>query len=113
VYGADVINELIEELHTSVEMSAGFEGEMKSLVAYARSAAAPAQRQQHSTASAGQGMVAWKQQQGCELVAACLPSNLALCASALNTGASPSPPHCAGRWRWCWSACGRALAGAP
>jgi hypothetical protein len=44
VYGADVINELIEELHTSVEMSAGFEGEMKSLVAYARSAAAPTQQ---------------------------------------------------------------------
>ncbi|PSC69009.1 puromycin-sensitive aminopeptidase isoform X1 [Micractinium conductrix] len=39
VYGADVINELIEELHTSVAMSEGFEGEMKNLVAYARSLA--------------------------------------------------------------------------
>lgn len=36
VYGADVINELIEELHTSVEMSVGFEGEMRALVDYAR-----------------------------------------------------------------------------
>ena len=36
MYGADVINELIEELHASVEMGAGFEGEMKSLVAYAQ-----------------------------------------------------------------------------
>jgi hypothetical protein len=36
VYGAEVIAELIEELHASVEMSQGFEGEMKSLVDYAR-----------------------------------------------------------------------------
>ncbi|KAI3436452.1 hypothetical protein D9Q98_005869 [Chlorella vulgaris] len=39
VYGAEVIAELIEELHASVEMSQGFEGEMKSLVDYARSLA--------------------------------------------------------------------------
>lgn len=36
VYGADVIAELIEELHASVEMAAGFEGEMRALVEYAR-----------------------------------------------------------------------------
>lgn len=36
VYGAEVIAELIEELHASVAMSEGFEGEMKNLVAYAR-----------------------------------------------------------------------------
>lgn len=39
-----VIAELIAELHASVEMSQGFEGEMKSLVDYARSAAAPGWR---------------------------------------------------------------------
>lgn len=39
MYGADVINELISELHASVEMSVGFEGEMRALVDYARSAA--------------------------------------------------------------------------
>ena len=38
VYGADVINELIDELHASVAMSEGFEGEMKNLVNYARRA---------------------------------------------------------------------------
>ena len=36
VYGTDVINELIAELHASVEMSAGFEGEMRALADYAR-----------------------------------------------------------------------------
>lgn len=36
VYGAEVIAELIEELHASVAMSEGFEGEMKNLVSYAR-----------------------------------------------------------------------------
>ena len=39
MYGAEVIAELTRELHASVEMSAGFEGEMRSLVAYARSLA--------------------------------------------------------------------------
>lgn len=39
VYGAEVIAELIEELHASVAMSEGFEGEMKNLVSYARSLA--------------------------------------------------------------------------
>ncbi len=38
MYGADVINELIDELHASVAMSEGFEGEMKNLVNYARRA---------------------------------------------------------------------------
>lgn len=36
VYGAEVIAELIEELHASVAMGEGFEGEMKNLVSYAR-----------------------------------------------------------------------------
>lgn len=36
VYGADVISELIFELHASVAMAEGFEGEMKALVDYAR-----------------------------------------------------------------------------
>ncbi len=36
VYGAEVINELIFELHASVAMSEGFEGEMKNLANYAR-----------------------------------------------------------------------------
>lgn len=36
VYGADVISELIFELHASVAMSEGFEGEMKTLANYAR-----------------------------------------------------------------------------
>ena len=33
-----MINELIEELHASAAMGEGFEGEMRSLVSYARSA---------------------------------------------------------------------------
>jgi hypothetical protein len=36
VYGADVIAELVEELHASVALGEGFEGEMRSLVDYAR-----------------------------------------------------------------------------
>ena len=39
VYGAEVISELLAELHASVEMTAGFEGEMRSLAGYARSLA--------------------------------------------------------------------------
>eukprot|EP00887_Chlorella_sp_A99_P002714 scaffold6.g2714.t1 len=39
VYGADVLAELLSELRASVEMSAGFEGEMRSLAGYARSLA--------------------------------------------------------------------------
>ncbi len=36
MYGSDVIDELIRELHASVELSQGFEGEMKNLANYAR-----------------------------------------------------------------------------
>lgn len=36
VYGADVIAELARELHASVALGEGFEGEMRALVDYAR-----------------------------------------------------------------------------
>lgn len=36
VYGAEIIRELTQELHASVAMSEGFEGEMKNLANYAK-----------------------------------------------------------------------------